>query len=124
MVALFPIGQYWWLYAAFTAGILVLLALDLGLLHRHSPRVGMRWAARWTAVWVCLALAFAVALYVYARRAFAGDPRLTAIPGFDPDAAAWQTTLEFLTGYLIEYSLSVDNIFVFVLVLDYFAVPP
>jgi TerC family integral membrane protein len=123
-VGLLPMGQYWWLYAAFTAGILLLLALDLGLLHRDAHRVGMREAAGWTAAWVSLALAFSIALYVYARRTFAGDPRLTIIPGFDPDAAAWQTTLEFLTGYLIEYSLSVDNIFVFVLVLDYFAVPP
>ena len=51
MVALFPIGQYWWLYAAFTAGILVLLALDLGLLHRDAHRVGIREAAGWTAMW-------------------------------------------------------------------------
>ena len=47
-----------------------------------------------------------------------------AIPGFDPEAAAWQVALEFLAGYVVEYSLSVDNIFVFVLVLGYFAVPP
>ena len=47
-----------------------------------------------------------------------------AIPGFDPEAAARQTALEFLTGYVIEYSLSIDNIFVFILVLGYFSVPP
>jgi tellurite resistance protein TerC len=72
---------------------------------------------------VSLALIFNVALYAYARWTFARDERLAAVPGFDPDAAAWQTALEFLTGYVVEYSLSVDNIFVFVLVLGYFAVP-
>jgi len=122
MPDLFPFGQYWWLYAAFTAVVLILLALDLGF-HREARPVRFREAAGWTAIWVSLALVFNVALYAYARWTFAGDARLAAVPGFDPDAAAWQTALEFLTGYVVEYSLSVDNIFVFVLVLGYFAVP-
>ena len=50
-----------------------------------------------------------VGLYQYALWAFPQDPRLTAIPGFTPEAAAWQTALEFLTGYVVEFSLSVDN---------------
>jgi tellurite resistance protein TerC len=54
---------------------------------------------------------------------FPQDVRLMAIPGFDPAAAASQTALEFLAGYVVEYSLSVDNIFVFVVVLSYFGVP-
>jgi tellurite resistance protein TerC len=74
-------------------------------------------------VWVSLALVFNAALYAYASWTFPRDPRLTAMPGFDPEAAAWQVALEFLTGYVVEYSLSVDNIFVFVLVLGYFGVP-
>jgi tellurite resistance protein TerC len=123
MPELFPFAQYWWLYAAFTAGVVLLLALDLGVLHRGAQVVGFREAAAWTGVWVSLALAFNVGLYVYARWALARDARLAAVPGFDPEAAAWQTALEFLAGYLVEYSLSVDNIFVFVLVLGYFAVP-
>jgi tellurite resistance protein TerC len=123
MPHLFPFAEYWWLYAAFTAGVVLLLALDLGVLHRGAQAVGFREAAAWTAGWVSLALAFNVALYFYARWAFARDARLAALPGFDADAAAWQTALEFLTGYVVEYSLSVDNIFVFVLVLSYFAVP-
>jgi TerC family integral membrane protein len=123
MPGLFPFGEFWWLYAAFTGGVLLLLALDLGVWHRGAQAVGFREAAAATAGWVSLALVFDVALYFYARWTFARDPRLTGIPGFDPDAAAWQTALEFLTGYVVEYSLSVDNIFVFVLVLGYFAVP-
>ena len=120
---LFPFAEYWWLYGAFTGAILLLLALDLGLLHREAHVVSVREAAGWTVVWVTLALVFNAALFVYARWAFARDARLAAIPGFDPEAAAWQTALEFLAGYLVEYSLSVDNIFVFIMVLGYFAVP-
>jgi tellurite resistance protein TerC len=123
MPHLFPFGEYWWLYAAFTGGVLLLLALDLGVFHRGPQAVGFREAAAWTAGWISLALLFNVALYFYARWAFARDPRLAAAPAFDPEAAAWQTALEFLTGYVVEYSLSVDNVFVFVLVLGYFGVP-
>jgi tellurite resistance protein TerC len=120
---LFPFGDYWWLYVVFTAGVLFLLTLDLGVFHRGARAVSFREAAGWTATWISLALIFNVALYFYARWALAADPRLAGLAGFDPDAAAWQTALEFLTGYVVEYSLSVDNIFVFVLVLRYFAVP-
>jgi tellurite resistance protein TerC len=124
MPELFPFEDYWWLYATFVGGVLVLLGLDLGVLHREARAVRLREAAAWTAVWVGLALAFNVALYFYALWAFERDGRLAAVPGFDAAAAAWQTALEFLTGYVVEYSLSVDNIFVFVLVLGYFSVPP
>ena len=70
-----------------------------------------------------LALLFNAALYFYVGWTLEGDPQ-RAGAGVDADEAAWQIALEFLTGYLVEYSLSVDNIFVFVLVLRYFAVPP
>jgi tellurite resistance protein TerC len=119
---LFPFAEYWWLYAVFTAGILGLLALDLGVFHRHARPVSVREAAGWSAVWVSLALIFNVALYFYVGWMLDGGGRV-ARPGVDADEAAWQIALEFLTGYLVEYSLSVDNIFVFVLVLRYFAVP-
>ena len=124
MATLFPFAETWWLYGVFVAGVLVLLALDLGVFRRDAREMHVREAFVWCAVWVGLALAFNAALYVYAGWRFAHDPRLTALPGFDADAAAWQVALEFLTGYVVEYSLSVDNIFVFVLVLRYFAVPP
>lgn len=122
-VELFPFAQYWWFYAAFTGLVLVLLAVDLGVFHRQAHEVSLREAATWSVAWVGLALAFNYALYRYARWQLASDPRLAALPGFDPEAAAWQTALEFLTGYLVEYSLSVDNIFVFVVVFGYFAIP-
>ena len=112
-----------WYYAGFIGFILFLLALDLGVFHRHVHEVSFREAAIWSLVWVSLALAFNFLLYQFALWKFAQDPRLTALPGFDPAAAAWQVALEFLTGYVVEYSLSVDNIFIFVVVLSYFAIP-
>jgi tellurite resistance protein TerC len=123
-ISLFPFVDYWWVYAGFTAAVLVLLALDLGVFHRKAHAVGFREAVAWSAIWVTLALAFNYGLYQYARWRLPRDPRLMAVPGFDPEAAAWQIALEFLTGYIVEYSLSVDNIFVFVVVLGYFAIPP
>jgi hypothetical protein len=54
---------------------------------------------------------------------FPQAPRLAALPGFDPAAAAWRASLEFLTGYLVEKSLAVDNVFVFVVVFSFFAIP-
>ena len=119
---LFPFTEYWWLYAVFTAGILGLLALDLGVFHRDARPVSVREAAGWSAIWISLALLFNAALYFYVGWSLEGDPQRAGV-GVDADDAAWQIALEFLTGYLIEYSLSVDNIFVFVLVLRYFAVP-
>ena len=123
MATFFPFAEYWWLYAAFTGGVLLLLFVDLFVLHRDAHEVRFREALGWSAAWVSLALLFNAGLYAYALWAFPQDPRLAAIPGFDAEAAAWQVALEFLTGYVVEYSLSVDNIFVFVLVLGYFGVP-
>lgn len=120
---LFPLAEYWWAYVAFIALVLSLLALDLGVFHRHSHVVTFREAASWSVVWIALALVFNFALYQYALWKFPNDARLTSLPGFNPDAAAWQVALEFLTGYVVEKSLAVDNIFVFVVVFSFFAIP-
>jgi tellurite resistance protein TerC len=122
-VQLFPIAQYWWFYAAFTGLVLVLLALDLGVFHRRAREVSIREATAWTAFWIVLSLIFNYLFYRYMLVAFGSDPRLLAIPGFDTAAAAHQAGLEFLAGYVVEKALSVDNIFVFVVVLNYFAIP-
>ncbi len=123
MVEIFPFVDYWWFYLGFTGFVLLLLALDLGVFHRQAHEVSFREAATWSVVWVALALLFNFLLYQYALWKFPQDPRLMATPGFDPAAAAWRVSLEFLTGYIVEKSLSVDNIFVFVLVFGYFAIP-
>src|SRR5688572_30357050 len=123
MIDLFPFAEYWWFYLGFTVFVLFVLALDLGVFHRKAHEVSFREAAVWSTVWIALALLFNFLLYQYALWKFPQDPRLMAVPNFDPSNAAWRVSLEFLTGYIVEKSLSVDNIFVFVLVFGYFAIP-
>jgi tellurite resistance protein TerC len=92
-----------WLWIGFNAFILAMLALDLGVFHRKSHVVSLKESLTWTCVWVMLALAFNAGVWH-----FAGSGK----------------ALEFFTGYVIEKSLSVDNVFVFALLFSYFAVPP
>src|SRR5215213_9004268 len=91
-----------WAWAGFGLYILLMLALDLGVLNRKAHAVTYREAAVWSAVWVALAMVFAGLVFWKTDR---------------------QTGLEFLTGYVIELSLSVDNLFVFLLIFSYFKVP-
>lgn len=120
---LFPFAEYWTLYLAFTLGVLVVLAVDLGIFHRDAHAVSFREATFWSAIWVTLALCVNLGLYYYARVSFAANERLLALPDFHPEAAARQVALEFLAGYIVEKSLAVDNIFVFVVVFGFFAIP-
>lgn len=100
------------MWGAFIAFVLVMLALDLFVFGgRKAHRVSVKEAAAWSLVWVALAMAFAGLLWWY----------LKGSAGID---VAEQKTLEFLTGYVIEKSLSVDNVFVFLLIFTAFAVPP
>ncbi len=122
-ISLFPFSDYWWFYALFTLLVLLLLALDLGIFHRKAHVVGFREAGMWVCIWVALAMAFNFGLYHYALWRFPQVERLMSIPGFDPVGAAKAVSLQFLTGYILEESLSVDNMFVFVVVFRYFAIP-
>ena len=97
-----PMGSSTWLWIGFSVFILLMMSLDLGLLNRKAHVIKYREAATWSAVWVTLALIFAGLVFYY--------------QGTDRG-------LEFLTGYLIELSLSVDNLFVFLLIFSYFKVP-
>jgi len=119
-LTLFPFADYWWFYAAFTLGVLALLALDLGVFHREAHVVGPKEAIGWSLGWIALALLFGYGLYRYGLWQFPLDPRLA---GLDHAALARQTGLEYLTGFVVEKSLSVDNIFVFVVIFSYFAIP-
>lgn len=122
-VTLFPFAETWWVYGVFTIFVLAMLGLDLGVFHKKSHAVGVKESAAWSAVWVALALLFAGGLWLWSGHHFASNARLLAIPGFDPAAAADRVLLEFLTGYVIEKALAVDNLFVFVVVFAYFAIP-
>ena len=92
-----------WTWAGFILFVLAMLAIDLGVFHRKSHEVTIREALAWSGVWIILALLFNLGVYYW----------------LGPEPA-----LAFLTGYLIEKSLSVDNIFVFLLIFTYFRVPP
>jgi tellurite resistance protein TerC len=109
-MSLFPFAEYWWFYALFLAFVGTILALDLGIFHKKEHAVSFREATVWSIVFVVLALAFNFGFYNYSATKFG-------------DAVAWNLAMEFLTGYVIEYSLSIDNIFIFVLVFSYFAIP-
>lgn len=90
------------LWLTFNVFVFAMLAIDLGIFHRKSHEVGVKEALTWTCVWVTLAMLFNLFIYYY----------------FDKSKA-----LEFFTGYLIEKSLSIDNIFVIILIFSYFKVP-
>jgi tellurite resistance protein TerC len=91
-----------WLWVIFNVFVILLLALDLGVFHRKSHVISIKEAFKWSAFWIVLALLFNLGIFIWSG----------------PDKA-----LEFLTGYLIEKSLSVDNLFVFILLFSFFRVP-
>ncbi len=94
------VSVWWWV--GFTAFVVGMLSLDLGVFHRQAHVIGRKEAALWMLLWVSLALLFDLGIYWF----------------FGPERA-----LEFLAGYLIEETLSVDNIFVFIMIFSYFGVP-
>jgi tellurite resistance protein TerC len=106
-----------WMWLGFFALIAFVLLLDLGVLNRKAHRVSTREALIWTTIWITLALLFAVGLYFYNYN-FLLDAKGAVMA---QDFALTKST-EFLTGYVIEESLSVDNLFVFVLVFRFFKV--
>lgn len=105
-----------WLWVGFFVLVLALLALDLGVFNREAHVIGMREAVGWTVFWVALSLSFNVVVYLLYEHQIMGAGAAGARDG----ATAG---VEFLTGYLIEKSLSVDNIFVMALVFRYFRIP-
>jgi len=104
-------GQIW-LWIVFNLFVLAMLALDLGVFHRKSHAVSTKEALTWSIVWISLSLVFNAVIYLYWDRMM---PNSTYTNG--------EAGLAFLTGYLIEKALSVDNIFVFILIFSFFAVP-
>ena len=103
----------WIFWVAFNGFVLAMLALDLGVFQRTQHVGRLREAMGWTLLWMTLAGIFAVFIYFFGHTLVGGSAR--------PNS---QLSLEFVTGYLIEQSLSVDNLFVFLLIFRYFAVPP
>src|SRR5690606_5550067 len=90
-------------WIVFGVVVTIMMILDLGVFNRKAHEISVKEAVIWSGVWISLALLFNLGVYFYLGK---------------------QVGLEFLSGYLIEKSLSVDNIFVFVVVFKYFKVPP
>lgn len=119
----FPFAEYWWFYAAFIVFVLAVLALDLGVFHKNAHVVSIKESTIWTATWISMALIFNYLFYLYADWSFANNPRIVEMVGGDTAGAAKQVAMEFLTGFVVEKSLAVDNIFVFAVVFSYFGIP-
>jgi TerC family integral membrane protein len=101
-----------WLWIGFNLFVLAMLALDLGVFHRKSHAVSGKEALTWSLVWISLSLVFNVIIYFFWDRMMPESSYTNA-----------EAALAFFTGYLIEKSLSVDNIFVFILIFSFFGVP-
>jgi tellurite resistance protein TerC len=102
----------WLFWVLFHVFVFVMLALDLGVFHRKAHVVPFREAIAWTAVWIALAAIFAVLMYFFGHEMTGRWQRSTRV-----------LSLEFVTGYVVEEALSVDNLFVFLLLFRYFGVP-
>jgi len=112
-----------WIWAAFIAFVLLMLALDLGVFHRKAHVVTVKEALAWSAVWVALGVAFAVFVYFsYEGQWFGLGTVADAVDGLPNDGST--ATEKYLTGYIVEKSLSVDNIFVIAMIFSFFSVPP
>ncbi len=101
-----------WMWLLFNLFVIGMLALDLGVFHREAHIVSIREAATWSGVWIGMAALFNVGIFLFWQQ-------INPTSSYTNNEAG----LAFLTGYLIEKSLSIDNIFVFVLIFTYFAVP-
>ncbi|MBK9617431.1 MAG: TerC family protein [Uliginosibacterium sp.] len=101
----------WWMWAAFAGIVLVMLAIDLFVVGGGKEhRVSFKEAATWSGIWVAVSMAFAAALWAYLDASASRE-------------LANAKTLEFITGYLIEKSLAVDNVFVWLILFSFFSIP-
>lgn len=98
----------WVLWIGFNLLVLLMLALDLGLLHKEAKPISLKEATLWSIIWVIIALAFNAGMLFW----------------YGPPGQRHELALQFFTGYLIERALSIDNIFVFLVLFQYFSVAP
>src|SRR5512137_2765338 len=107
-----------WLWIGFLTLIVALLALDLGVLNRRDHEISAREAMGWTSFWVALALLFNAAVYYIYEHHWLG---IGTTPGYEP--TGWKALIHYFEGWLVEKSLSLDNIFVIALIFRFFNVP-
>jgi len=112
-----------WIWVGFIVFVLLMLALDLGVFHRKSHVVTLKEALTWSAVWITMGLSFSVLVYYGYENHWLGlGSAVDAVDGVINDGTT--ATIKYLTGYVVEKSLSVDNIFVIAMIFGFFAVPP
>ncbi len=121
-----------WMYLGFIALILLLLALDLGVFHRHAHAISLRESLGWSVFWISLGLLFSIFIYYGYNNHWMGlglTPDIMAGPPERIEGVGLvynngsEATIKYITGYLVEKSLAVDNIFVIAMLFGYFAVP-
>lgn len=118
------LGMPAWIWLAFFAAVLAILAFDLGVMHRDAHEIGVQESLKMSALYIGLGLAWAIAVYwIYLSYAGAGavDPQIAGAA--TQHERAWTAVELYLTGYLVEKTLAMDNVFIISMIFAYFAVP-
>jgi len=122
-VTVFPFVEYWHFYLIFSIFIMGILALDLGVFHKNAHAVSAKEAGIWSVVWISLALFFNLFFYYFTLYEVQNKTELLSFYNLTAEQLAKNLSLEFLTGFIVEKTLAIDNIFIFALVFSYFAIP-
>jgi len=120
---IFTFSEFWPVYIFFSIAVAAILWGSLRAFHGQPEEISIRKASISALNWFGLALAFNVILYLLTYFHLSGNPEVAAALGGTPDALARQTALEFLSGYLLEKSLAIDNLFVFIVIFQFFSIP-
>lgn len=120
---LFGFQEFWWVYALFTVLTSIALTLSIYFGRKGPGEVSVTRAGKEALSWIVLALLCNLALYFFALSTFEGSPERLHASGLSPREGAYKIGLEFLSGYLVEKALAVDNLFVFVVIFRFFHIP-
>jgi tellurite resistance protein TerC len=120
---IFPFVDFWPFYLIFSIGVAILLWGSLRTVYKKTHEVSIREATVSALSWFGIAMLFNVILYFFTAWHLGRDPHVVATYGASAEALARQTALEFLSGYLVEKSLAVDNLFVFIVIFRFFSIP-
>lgn len=123
MPHIFPFSDFWPVYLIFVVGVSATLFISLKAFHARPEEISIRQASISALSWFGLAIGFNIILYGLTYLHLSGNPSLASTLGGTPEQLARQTALEFLSGYLVEKSLAVDNLFVFIVIFQFFSIP-
>ena len=123
MIHIFPFAEFWPVYVLFSVVVAGILWASLRAFHGQPEEISIRKASLSALNWLGLALLFNLILYFFTYAHLAGSPEIVAALGGTAESLARQTALEFLSGYLLEKSLAVDNLFVFIVIFQFFSIP-